>query len=434
MSDITITLCNPQTGQSESIPVANTMTIGEVVEFGKALLGMDGNLIIAKDGKPLASTTQSLAQAGVANGDLLVVMPPAARRPAPAQAPAGGLDFSNLLESTSAPAPAAGGLNFSNLLGASSGNADNPSTVFYAGMNLQDAMDANPHPKAIVKLLQEQVNLFKELNFRNPVLAQKIKGLSYDEAVQVWREYVVKGSIKTSFAISQSLNKEKDFTKRLRENPNDTEAKEYFDKKKKEREVDEQYRQVMQEYPESMGRVLMLYIDAKINEHPIQAFVDSGAQSTIMSKKMARNCGILDLVDTRFAGVAMGVGTGKILGRIHMVQLQIGHIHFPCSVTVMDDATMPMAGGDKDKAKPQDMDFLLGLDMLKRHTCSIDLTQGKLKFRLSPTEYLETPFLHEKDLDQSKGGTKGFDATKSNEELLKAQQKHDKDDSNKMEE
>mmetsp|Transcript_41753 Transcript_41753/g.100540 ORF Transcript_41753/g.100540 Transcript_41753/m.100540 type:complete len:246 (+) Transcript_41753:2484-3221(+) len=245
---------------------------------------------------------------------------------------------------------------------------------------------------------------------------------------------MVKGSIKSSFAISQTLNKEKEFTNRLRENPNDTEAKEYFDKKKKEQTVDEQYRQVMQEYPESMGRVLMLYIDAKINEHPIQAFVDSGAQSTIMSKKMAKNCGILDLVDTRFAGVAMGVGTGKILGRIHMVQLQIGHVHFPCSVTVMDDATMPMADGGKDKAKPQDMDFLLGLDMLKRHTCQIDLAQGKLKFRLSPNEYLETPFLHEKDLDQSKGGTKGFDANKANEKLLEAQQKHDKDDSDKMEE
>lgn len=146
MSDITITICNPQTGQSESIPVTNTMAIGEVIEFSKALLGMSGNLIIAKDGKPLASTTQSLAQAGVANGDLLVVMPAAARRPAPApaQAPAaasGGLDFSNLLgSSASAPAPA-GGLNFSNLLGASSGNIDNPSTVFYAGMNLQDAIE-----------------------------------------------------------------------------------------------------------------------------------------------------------------------------------------------------------------------------------------------------------------------------------------------------
>jgi DNA damage-inducible protein 1 len=191
----------------------------------------------------------------------------------------------------------------------------------------------------------------------------------------------------------------------------------------------------MQEYPESMGKVLMLYVEAVINEHPIQAFVDSGAQTTIMSKNCAQKCGIFDLVDTRFAGVAVGVGTGKILGRIHLVQLQIGHGHFPCSVTIMDDATMPMAGGKKGEANPHEMEFLLGLDMLKRHTCSIDLEQGKLKFRLSPGQYMETPFLHEKDLDESKGGTRGFNAEKSNEELFQAQQKFDKgNDDNKMEE
>jgi DNA damage-inducible protein 1 len=187
----------------------------------------------------------------------------------------------------------------------------------------------------------------------------------------------------------------------------------------------------MQEYPESMGRVLMLYIAAKINDHHLQAFVDSGAQTTIMSKLCAQKCGILDLVDTRFAGVAVGVGTGKILGRIHIVQLQIGNAHFPCSVTVMDDMTLgggaASASGKEDDGapKPKDMDFLLGLDMLKRHTCSIDLDQHNLKFRLAPGEYLETPFLHEKDLDESKGGTKGFNAEKANEDLMEAQRKYE---------
>lgn len=33
---------------------------------------------------------------------------------------------------------------------------------------------------------------------------------------------------------------------------------------------------------------------------------------------------------------------------------------------------------------------------------------------------MEAPFLHEKDLDESKGGTRGFDAEKANEELMKA--------------
>lgn len=65
--------------------------------------------------------------------------------------------------------------------------------------------------------------------------------------------------------------------------------------------------------------------------------------------------------------------------------------------------------GDKN------MDFLLGLDMLKRHRCNIDLSKNVLQFG----GLGETPFLHEKDLDESKGGTKGFDAEKSNMEIEK---------------
>jgi DNA damage-inducible protein 1 len=154
----------------------------------------------------------------------------------------------------------------------------------------------------------------------------------------------------------------------------------------------------------------MLYVEAKINGHQIQAFCDSGAQTTIMSKKVAMECGLADYIDERFAGMAVGVGTGKILGRIHMVQLEIGSgYHFPCSVTVMDD---PAKGASE-------MPFLLGLDMMKRHTCQIDLEKGVLRFRLEPGKYMETPFLHEKDLSESQGGTKGFDAAKANEDLMK---------------
>lgn len=76
--------------------------------------------------------------------------------------------------------------------------------------------------------------------------------------------------------------------------------------------------------PESLVKVPMLYIEVQINKTPIKAFVDSGAQSTIMSKACAERCNLLRLIDNRFAGMAKGVGTCKILGKIHKAQMDIG--------------------------------------------------------------------------------------------------------------
>lgn len=124
----------------------------------------------------------------------------------------------------------------------------------------------------------------------------------------------------------------------------------------------------------------MLYVDVEVNGHPIKAFVDSGAQSTIMSAACATRCGLSRLIDTRFAGIAKGVGTSKILGRIHMHTLRVGEAHLPCTFTVLEN---------------DDVDFLFGLDMLKRHQCCIDLKRSVLVLGSAGKE---VAFLAEKDL------------------------------------
>ena len=40
-------------------------------------------------------------------------------------------------------------------------------------------------------------------------------------------------------------------------------------------------------------------------------------------------------------------------------------------------------------------------------------------FGLPDVKSMEAPFLHEKDLDENKGGARGFNASKSNAELEK---------------
>jgi len=89
------------------------------------------------------------------------------------------------------------------------------------------------------------------------------------------------------------------------------------------------------------------------------------------------------LLDTRFKGMAIRVGSSKILGRIHAADMEILGKKFSCSFTVLED---------------NKVEFLFGLDNLKRHLCCIDLVQNMLHMRNGE---LSVPFLSEGEIKKN---------------------------------
>lgn len=175
--------------------------------------------------------------------------------------------------------------------------------------------------------------------------------------------------------------------RQLESDPFNPENQKEIEKILKRKKLDEIWDLAQEHHPEAFASVTMLYIDSKINGHPIQAFVDSGAQSTFMSKRVAEQCGIFQDLDDRFAGVAAGVGTGRILGRVLLAKMQIKDQFFQCSIQILE--------GDS-------IDFLFGLDMLKRHQCTIDLNKNVLTFRGGE---LAVPFLSEGEIKRKQIGS-----------------------------
>ncbi|XP_066493820.1 protein DDI1 homolog 2 isoform X3 [Tiliqua scincoides] len=308
--------------------------------------------------RPLTDNHRSLASYGLKDGDVVILQQVdnvEARPPAPLPG-LPRIDFSSIaVPGTSAqpqPLPAATDSHHSPPeLPSSPQGLDNPAL-------LRDMLLANPH----------ELSLLKE---RNPPLAEALLSGDLEKFTRVLVEQQ-----------QDRARREQERIRLFSADPFDLEAQAKIEEDIRQQNIEENMTIAMEEAPESFGQVVMLYINCKVNGHPVKAFVDSGAQMTIMSQACAERCNIMRLVDRRWAGIAKGVGTQKIIGRVHLAQVQIEGDFLPCSFSILEE---------------QPMDMLLGLDMLKRHQCSIDLKKNVL---VIGTTGSQTTFLPEGELPE----------------------------------
>lgn len=144
----------------------------------------------------------------------------------------------------------------------------------------------------------------------------------------------------------------------------------------------EQYTHAYEYDPESFTTSCMIYVTMKINNVPIIAFIDSGAEKSLLSSKFLSVLNLDKTLDTRFKGEARGVGTGEIKGRLHHVMLNFGDEYLSHSLTVLDSLPSPI---------------LIGIDFMKKYRCIIDFQENSFKIN---DLGIELPFLNEAQINK----------------------------------
>ncbi|RYR79711.1 hypothetical protein Ahy_A01g004527 isoform B [Arachis hypogaea] len=250
------------------------------------------------------------------------------------------------------------------------------------------------NPSAFQQHIRRDSNLIGQLFQSDPELAQAILGNDLNRLQEVLR---------MRHRQREELQRQKEEELALLyADPFDVEAQRKIEAAIRQKGIDENWAAALEHNPEAFARVVMLYVDMEVNGVPLKAFVDSGAQSTIISKSCAERCGLLRLLDQRYKGIAHGVGQSEILGRIHVAPIKIGSIFYPCSFLVLDSPNM---------------EFLFGLDMLRKHQKDIPsrfLDEEKFKEASSSGAQVTSGGNNPSPRGQSSGGASG-DKSKDSE-------------------
>ena len=228
----------------------------------------------------------------------------------------------------------------------------------------------------------------------NPDLAEAIVSGNRQKVEGIVRKQVEE-------AEKKQKDEEMEYIRLMNSDPNDPQVQQKIAKIIQQKNIDENLRQAEEYMPETLFPVHMLFINLEINKKKVVALVDTGAQSTIMSQALCQKCDLFNLCDTRFSGIAKGVGTGKIIGTVHAAQMKIQNKVLMAKITVIENSSIG---------------FIFGLDNMRAHRCTIDLNQNGLIF---PDIGVTAKFLSDGEIKKIKDEQEEQD---EKEEIEKAKQ------------
>ncbi len=117
----------------------------------------------------------------------------------------------------------------------------------------------------------------------------------------------------------------------------------------------------------TISRIGLPIIECLLNGFRIDGLIDTGAQLSIISKELVGKCHIFHLIDTRYRSEAYGVGVQQIIGKIHIIAIEINGYRMNISLMVVETFHSNY--------------ILIGQDFLKHYKCLIDCNDNTINFR-----------------------------------------------------
>lgn len=109
----------------------------------------------------------------------------------------------------------------------------------------------------------------------------------------------------------------------------------------------------------------MLFITCELEGRLVEMLIDSGASTSAISLSQVKRLGLDKHLNRNIQGKAVGCGNANIEGVLENVACQMGHVEFHLFFLVLDTTTPCL---------------ILGLDLMRRFNCIIDLETNNLIF------------------------------------------------------
>jgi len=145
--------------------------------------------------------------------------------------------------------------------------------------------------------------------------------------------------------------------------------------------VKKDYLKAYEEIPEFFFPINMLYIPCQIEGNYCTAFVDTGAQVSVMSLDMAKKCGLEERIDKQYNGIVKGVGEQQMIGKLYYVIVSFDYCEIPCSFIILENSP----------------DIMIGINMMKCHRMELDFGKHVMKIPVGNSK-IEIEFLDPADV------------------------------------